>query len=327
MHLIPQEVLDNWKAQYNDGSELWDKYPKFQKPIEEIISLIESDLDVVNAVCVDNVNEVAKDKTPIYLATAGAPLSGKSTVLEQVMQSARYKSIASDGFAKVDPDRWGMLFMVHMYHNWLMSASTIADAPDFETAQKRAYDIARPASNYIALDILQFASENNYNIAHGTTMTSPHIGNMLQWLKEHGYRIDLLLCSAEDEMRAEAAEYRSGVQGYYQSTPEDALEKGLMFPQRMRTYFENADNLHLFWRAGVNEDAVHAATYSIQAGTTQIHNAESYGNFWNKYERDCHSLKSNGSVILPSREEVETVIGRRYDSDKPGSKITYPSPK
>ncbi len=313
MGVIPQPVIDDWYSQYADGSLLWTKYPEMKTEKSGLISkLVELDRPIVHQTCFHTAQPV-EERKPIYVATAGAPLAGKSTVIEQEMADnpARYSNAV-----KVDPDRWGMLFMVNTYHGHLMAASTLANAPDFQSAQGRAYDIARPASNFLTLEIFNEAVDGSYDIAHGTTLTGPHIRSLLSGLKQQGYEIDLLLCGANDDMRAEAQQYRANVQGYYQSTPEEVISKGIAFPQKMKDYFELGDNMAIFWRKGVTENAVKAAVYTN--GQKIILDQDAYDSFVNKYEADRKSLatpESDEPLALPSFTEVEQLYLPRFARD------------
>lgn len=302
MSVIPDSVIDNWRSQYGDDSPLWTKYPEMRKEKSRLMSGIELDRRVVHQACFRDARP-AEGRKPVCVATAGAPLAGKSTVIEQeiIANPERYGNVV-----KVDPDRWSMLFMVNTYHAQLMSAAAIADAPDFQVAQSRAYDIARPASNILSLEILNEAVEGRYDLAHGTTMTGPNIRDLLSDLKRQGYEIDLFLCGAEDDMRADAQQYRAHVQGYYQSTPEEVKSKGIAFPKKMKDYFDLADNLVVFWRGGVTENAIKAAVYT--GGSKTVLNQDAYESFVNKYEADRFALsrpEGGESVFLPSFADVE----------------------
>jgi hypothetical protein len=146
--------------------------------------------------------------------------------------------------------------MVNLYQGYLMSAGMVANVPDgegFEYAQRRAYDIARPASNYITLELMNEAIEKKCHVVHGTTMTSPHAKSLLSSIRKQGYEIELLLCAAPDSLREKAAEYRSNVQGFYQASPEDVKSKGLDFPKRLKDYFEQADRFQLYWRGALSD--------------------------------------------------------------------------
>jgi len=257
--IIPQSVISGWMGQYGPGSELEKKYPDID--LGKIIDLMSKDRTIVREICFgESEPGLEPTKNKIYLATAGAPCAGKSTVLEQMIHfDNRYKNLV-----KVDPDRWAMLFMLHTYANYMMSPRMVANAKSYQEAQVKAYDICRPASNIISLEIMNDAVENGLSVAHGTTLTSPHVAGLLKNLKEKGYQIHLLICMASDETRSSAANHRCTAQGYYQSTPEDVREKGILLPQRMQTYFEYADELAFFWRKGANENAILAAQIKEQ---------------------------------------------------------------
>lgn len=298
MGVIPQSVIDGWYRQYDDSAPLWAAHAGIGvEQAAHIRALAERDRPILRQICFQDARPAA-ERRPVYVATAGGPLAGKSTILDQHMNA---NPVRYGNAVKVDPDRWGMLFMAHTYHAYLMSAGMIAHAADFETAQRRAYDIARPASNYLTLEILNAAVEGRFDIAHGTTMTSPHIGGLLNGLKANGYEIDLLLCGAEDDMRADAQIYRANVQGYYQSTPDDVRTKGMGFAERMADYFTLSDNLTLFWRNGVTENAIKAASYT--QGVKTVLDETAFDRFVQKYESDRYTLAhpaQGPSVILPA---------------------------
>ena len=113
--------------------------------------------------------------------------------------------------------------------------------------QKAAYDKWRAGSTCIANAILEKALRGHYDIAHGTTMTGPFIWRLMTLVKEEGYHIALALCYCEDSVRLDAIKYRNEVQGFHQSSPEDAISKGRLFPKRMPLYFKHANELILFW--------------------------------------------------------------------------------
>lgn len=328
MSVIPQKTIDDLLAQYDADSSLWQSYPELEDERNGLIlELMALDRPIIHQVSFQASRPVVGRK-PIYLATAGAPLAGKSTILEKEMSDnpERYGHAV-----KVDPDRWGISLMANMYHGHLMAAGMLANAPDFETAQRRAYDIARPASNIFSHENLNEAAAQGYDIAHGTTMTGPHIRSLLCALKGKGYEIDLLLCSAEDDMRADAQDYRSKVQGYYQSTPEDVRSKGQAFPKKVQDYFELADNLALFWRSDVTGNAVKAAVYT--EGQKIILDQAAYDSFVNKYEADRYALANPEGeaepVFLPSFVEVEQLYLSRFGPDgtpKAGADSICPSP-
>ena len=116
MSVIPLAVIENWQNQYDDNSELWADYPEFADKAAYIRALSDRDRPVLRDLCLRDV-KAPEGRKPVYLATAGAPLAGKSTILEQVIadNQDRYGHLA-----KIDPDRWGMSYMVNTYHAFLM---------------------------------------------------------------------------------------------------------------------------------------------------------------------------------------------------------------
>ncbi|MBI2657786.1 zeta toxin family protein [Candidatus Woesearchaeota archaeon] len=295
MGLIPEETIQGWRDQYRQGP-LVDRYG--EEEISRIEKLVNEDRKFVRMMAFKDARHV-KDRKPVYVATAGPPLAAKSTILSQQIKDnpARY-----DATVKVDPDRWGMLFMLHTYHNHLMDPAEVAKSADFRGAQVKAYELARPGSNILAFEILNDAVERLLDIAHGTTSTGTHAGDLLNALKQRGYEIDLLLCNAEDDIRAKAAEYRANVQGYYQSTPEDVVNKGLAFPRKFPEYFRVADNLTLFWKYGVTDQAKKAAIFT--QGALEITDEQAFRRFVAKYEKDCLVIQEREKIHLPTFEEI-----------------------
>ncbi|HNA62074.1 MAG TPA: hypothetical protein PKW79_03250 [Rhabdochlamydiaceae bacterium] len=72
----------------------------------------------------------------------------------------------------------------------------------------------RPASNYIALTLLEEAFARHDNVAYGTTSTGGHIPAFLKKVHDAGYDITLLLCSCDDSIRKAAIEYRNEQQRF-----------------------------------------------------------------------------------------------------------------
>ena len=287
--IIPQFVIAGWMEQYDSG-QLAEQYPEVN--LTKIVQLMSKDRPIVRDICFDGTTPTEQK---IYLATAGAPCAGKSTILEQVMLSNnRYSNLV-----KVDPDRWGMLYMLYTYTAYMMGAAMTANAESYKAAQVRAYDVCRPASNILTLEIMNEAVDKGYSLVHGTTMTGAHVGSLMANLSEKGYEIDLIICMASDETRAQAAAHRSNVQGYYQSTPEDVREKGILLPQRMETYFLYADNLSFFWREDSTSNAVLVAK-SMKGSNLEIIDEIGWSMLSSKHNADAESQ----DVEIKSFEEL-----------------------
>lgn len=262
--------------------------------------LIAKDLKIVEQVCFDDVTlhgGAAKEK--VYVATAGAPGARKSTILERFL-AAEGQCYAP--FVYLDPDQRALKFMAHTYQALSLNAAVTAQEQDFTVTQKNAYEKWRAASNYITLVLLERALQSNFNIVHGTTSTGPLAPVVVEGCKKQGYKIIFLVCSSEDSFRQEAISYRNTEQKFYQSTPEDAVQKGLAFPQRMNFFFEKGDEIHLYWSDSLTASEQLAAVF--KEGKKEIINTKAYGDFVAKYEQDCVLLKVKENKDLPSWEEL-----------------------
>lgn len=320
MSVIPDFVIENWKQQYDEGSELWAKYPEFDYMSRQMIrDLASRDEQTVRVAALPKGGFISQ-AAPLYLATAGAPLAGKSTVLDFNLAS---RPGLRDEAVKIDPDRWGMMFMANLYHGYLMSAGMVANVPDgegYSYAQQRAYDIARPASNYITLELMNEAVEKKCHIVHGTTMTSPHISGLLKSLRGEGYELELLLCAAPDHLRAEAAEYRANVQGYYQATPEDVKSKGVDFPKRLKDYFALADRLSLYWRDSqvTSRAAKVAVLQNGQMGVTDQHGFDYFANEYSSKRAFINASEEDEKKKLLDLPELTDMYEQQFHRRRSG---------
>ena len=104
----------------------------------------------------------------VYLATAGGPGACKSTVLETYIQANRLQN-----YIYTDPDQVALRKMNFTYRDWVGNFN-LAASSSYKEAYTTAYHKWRWASNYIAYSVFQEAFLKGYNIAHGTTSTSPH---------------------------------------------------------------------------------------------------------------------------------------------------------
>ncbi len=262
------------------------------------------DLDVVRSVC-SPIQEKNSIQRPLYLATAGAPGSRKTTILERFMKHY----VLSSHMTYLDPDQRALKFMPHTYYSQSLSALAIAEEENYIQQVQNAYEKWRGASNFITLILLEEAFAKRQNIAHGSTSTGAHISEFLSKVKQAEYEIILLLCSAQDNLRKEAIEYRNNEQKFYQSTPEDAVSKGKIFPMRMRSYFTYADTLYLFWSDELVKQEQLAATLS--AGKLKIHDLESFNKFIYQFEKDRESLIQEGHKI-PTWDELFEIYRSKF---------------
>ncbi len=254
----------------------------------EEIQLIKSDLEVVRSVCLNNTQNA---ESLYYLATAGGPGSRKTTILEKFIAShPEYQK-----GVYLDPDPRTLKFMVHSYYAQSLNSLAIASSNNYSSVIKNAYEKWRAGSNYIVLTLLEEAFAAGRSIVHGTTSTGSHIPNFFAKLKENNYQIILLLCSCPDDVRFKAVDYRNNIVRFYQSSPEDAVAKGIFFPQKMESYFKYADQLYFYWSDDLFTEERLAGTWSN--GKLEIRDHDAMQRFVEKYERDRIDLASKGQHI------------------------------
>lgn len=257
---------------------------------EEEVMLLNKDLDVVRSVCLDGTQNT---EARFYLATAGGPGARKTTILEKfISQHREYQS-----GVYLDPDPRTLRFMVHTYYALSLSPLVIASTNSYDRVIQNAYRKWRAGSNYIVLSLLEEAFAKGRSVTFGTTSTGAHIPNFFGRLKENDYQIILLLCSCPDDVRYEAVNYRNRVVRFYQSSPEDAVAKGMLFPQRMGSYFAYADRIYFYWSDSLFNPERLAGIWENDKLT--LHDSEAMQRFVDKYELDRLALQQNG-VIVPS---------------------------
>ncbi len=264
---------------------------------------IDKDLKIIRNICLPAINKEPNKQKPIYLATAGAPGARKTTILERFLKSSQLGTTC----VYLDPDQRALKWMAHTYGQSL-TAFVSSQYPQYYLALKAAYDKWREASTYIALTLLEEALKEKRNIAFGTTSTSAYVPNFFLKLKDNGYDIVLLLCSCEDRFREEAISYRNEIQKFYQSSPEDAVNKGKIFPQKMPSYFSFADTLYLFWSDDLNHPERLAGI--LKEGRLKVTDSEALNRFIEKYETDRASLQSEVSSILSWNELMKLYTER-----------------
>jgi predicted ABC-type ATPase len=270
--LITKHCFGDTLIPQNTNDELLNKTYTNEEKV-----LIKKDLNNIKDLCF---NSRKSQEKPIYLATAGAPGACKSTILETYLHDQKVQ----DNFVYADPDQRSLKFMINTYYQSL-TCYEIKKYPNYQDILKNAYTKWRDASNYIANNILNYAFEGKYNIAHGTTSTSSVVSSLYKKLKEKDYKIILLLCNAPDETITKALENRAQKQGFVQVAQDDITKKAKMFTERFPTYFEYADEIHIYWTQDFLVGSVHAATYRKGKGLV-VHNNEALQKFTEKYDND-----------------------------------------
>jgi hypothetical protein len=257
---------------------------------EEEVRLLNKDLDVVRSVCLDDTHNT---ETRFYLATAGGPGARKTTILEKFISlHSEYQS-----GVYLDPDPRTLKFMAHTYYAQSLSPLVIASTNSYDQVIQNAYKKWRAGSNYIVLSLLEEAFAKGRSITYGTTSTGAHIPNFFAKLKENNYQITLLLCSCPDEVCYEAVDYRNNVVRFYQSSPEDAVTKDVLFPQRMDSYFAYADRMYFYWSDSLFAPERLAGVW--EKGELILHDGDAMERFIDKYEADRIALEQTG-ITIPS---------------------------
>jgi hypothetical protein len=224
--LIPKPYIDSLVKKYS----------------KDEIEAIEADLVSIRSLVFYGHQKPSPGKKPIYIASAGGPLSRKTTILEKIIQeNPRYKDSVY-----LDPDQRSLKFMAHTYISRSLNNYKIYESKDLQKIRRDAYLLWREGSNYITNTLLNEAYEKNYDIAHGTTLTGPASPSLLDKLKKKNYEIILLLSFASDDFKKNALDFRNEKQGFYQVTEEDFIEKAKLFPQRFQDYVKYADRIDFF---------------------------------------------------------------------------------
>ena len=181
------------------------------------------------------------EKRPVYIATAGGPASGKTTLLENFLDTS------PDHFAYIDPDRTCLPQMEKTYKKDL-SENTRELYP--------AYVHWRAASNFIANTLLALALKDGYAIAHGTTMTASETKRVLASLRtQYRYNVTLWHLTCAENVRVESLAKRVS-SGNVQCTPQDFEEKGKFFYQRLPDYVGGSDKIVFFYRSKMDTTTV-----------------------------------------------------------------------
>lgn len=254
----------------------------------------------------DQTRVPAANERKLYLATAGAPCTGKSTELD--LELARQFDPRYDNAVLIDPDRWVMEYMTHTFRP-MMSAGNIADRGVRDNA-RHAYAQCRPGANIIANLLLNEAFDDGRHIVHGTTLTDDYTGEMLKTLGDAGYERRLMICACEEAVREDASHRREEEEGVYQVTQGDFREKARLAALRMADYFAHGDNLLLMWKDDVATRATLAAEYVD--GTMYVHDEESFAAFKNKYAADRAEF-AREKVYLPDWDSLEFAYMNRTE--------------
>jgi predicted ABC-type ATPase len=281
--IVPEGVVQTWDGQC----------------APELRASVAADYDKIHLLRFGSALPPEPENRKLYLATAGAPGSGKSYVLEQELQAGsdpRYAAVV-----KVDPDRYVMLNM-DTYAQALKNARD-ADLTDQKGVIK-AYEATRPGSNSIANRFLNEAIATGRHVAHGTTLTTPRAAKLLDSLENREYERHLLLVSAPDDFRQAAVEHRNTVEGFHQVTPDDFLTKGKDATLRTADWLGHTDRASLFWNSDLQQKPNLAATFTPQAGL-RVQDTRAYDAYVQDYHEKRDLLQAEGKTV-PTWDQCES---------------------
>ncbi len=271
--LVSSNVCD-LNSLYANGFD----YPVSQKTLETFFDgkgfgheitytpLEKSNLEAdVNALYDQAIKNAHRSEIPQITVSAGAPGAGKTMLMRKLLADW------GTGVVYIDPDDVCLNGgMPSTYGKELATSLDQLSKTAFATLEKRQeaekalrqelYTKWRPASNAAHHTIAGHSIKNRYDIFFGTTASSPHTAGFFQFLKDRGYEITVLHVNAPDDVRWESVQERDKT--FVQTTKEDIIEKGHLVPQRIQdTYLKFADEIQFYYRSGVKEAAVLAATW------------------------------------------------------------------
>ncbi len=214
----------------------------------------------------DDINEIYQailargpEKDNLAVMTAGAPGSGKTFMMRQILAESR--SVGTD-YAYVCPDDVCLKSQSRTY------GADIVSSGDSKEARLAAYNKWRPGSNAATHLILGNLIREKFAFYFGTTSTGPATGKFFDFLKKQGYQIKLIHISAPDDVRWASIQERDKT--FIQTTETDVCEKGLLLPQRiMDTYLAYADAIDFYYRDGVHADAELSAIWTRNIDCTE----------------------------------------------------------
>lgn len=234
------------------------------------------------------------EKQLLAIMTAGAPGSGKTTLMKQDLQAQQEKGT---NIAYICPDDVCLQQMNSTYQTDLKEKINDLSLSEDELKAIRleCYNKWRPASNAANHLILANLIRQQYAFYFGTTSTGPATGKLLEFLKAKGYTIKLLHITTPDDVRWASLVERD--KSFVQTTEQDTIEKGNLFPQRiMDAYLKFADEIDFYYRKDVNVDAVLAATWkrnpehSEKLGKLLLMKVSAYGQIKKIHNEVCDQL-------------------------------------
>jgi hypothetical protein len=294
VYSLPREVLESYLS-----GQAFD-YQKLYIP-DELEDLKRDISDIYQFILSEN-----PEKEGLAIMTAGAPGTGKTTLLKQ---HRNVKIKQGKVIAYICPDDVCLQKMMRTYQKEIKEKLRYPPLNEKELKDRRqeGYNKWRPGSNGATHLILAHLIRQQFAFYFGTTSSSPTTGKFLEFLKSKDYTIQLLHLTAPDDVRWASIQERDKT--FVQTTEQDIREKGKLVPQRINdTYLKFADKIEFYYRRAVNEDAELAAIWirnqesSSKLGTLTIHDRKRYDGIKDIHNNVCDTL---GRIDLLWETSVE----------------------
>lgn len=238
--------------------------------------------DIYNNV-ISGLNIKSPPSKRFAVITAGAPGSGKTTVLRQHLKENISKGM---NYAYVCHDDVCLRNLRRTFQKDIESC-------DQSTASRRAiYNKWKPASHGACHLILQNLIEDKCDFYFGTTSARPFAKFFLEFLKAQEYHIKLLHVTAPDHVRWESVQERNKT--FIHAAEPQVKEDGFLLPQQMKQVFlAYADEIEFYYRKGVEEKAKLAATW-----TRNISSLEPLGTLRIFLPNEYAEIKKNHNAVV-----------------------------
>ncbi|HYD17012.1 MAG TPA: zeta toxin family protein [Patescibacteria group bacterium] len=199
-----------------------------------------------------------KKQSGEFVLTVGGPGSGKTSLVRALQKLGGPLA----GYVHTDPDEE----VLTRFKPYLADATTPVES---DITRAVAYTYWRWASLYVNNSVLNRAVDEGFNIAMGTTATSPMIAKTYDALHDMGREVKAIIVHAPEAVRLESVAPRFKVDRRY-VPEEDVKAKGnVMLPDIIDLHFAKADSIDLYWRDRTDSGPVLAAT--LQQGRVVVH--------------------------------------------------------
>lgn len=276
---IPDFVIQGWLGTLNNQQR----------------QSVGQDISMIYSSAFENKSPSLNVEKPLYIATAGSPLTGKSTLLESVLNSqtdSRYSNIV-----RTDPDEY-VLPQMHYSRSLLPN----------DASPELVYQELRAGSNVIANSMLNDAAMHRYHIAHGTTLSSSKSADMLDAMGELGYTRRILLSDAPEEARHHMKAYREAL-GDVHVTKRDFINKGIKSAQSTVNALLHGDEVDVYWKQSLESQPILAASY--RDGDRVVYNEAAFNCYIENYQNKRAILEHEG-LKLPMWQELEASYQSRH---------------